>query len=169
MIPSPEFLMVAIACGTGCGVAFYMAGRHASVTKDYAFIVTEVVREYEPDEGTMDGSTFEQLDMIDAMNQRNAVLDDLADRNAGWLQRAAELMRKVPPNTIGLGEDFRRMLLEQGLDEPRSHKSWGPLTLYLVKQGMLVPTGEWKPMRSAKSNGRASREYRRVDPQERAA
>lgn len=157
---TPEFLLVAIACGVGAATGAYLSARRNLRHVEFAFIVREI-------EGTQDmdrASLFEQLDLVDAIEQRNEVLNELATSNAGWLRRAVEEMRKVPIGTIGLAEDYRKLLLEGGLSEPRSPNSWGPLTLYLVKQGYLVPTGAWKPMRSAKSNGRVSREYRRVDP-----
>lgn len=164
MIPSPEFLLIAVACGVGTAVGIWKAASHQARVIEYAFVVREI-------EGTddMDGSTFEQLDLIDALNQRNEVLDGIATRNSGWLQRAADEMRKIPVGTVGISEDFKAMLLEGGLPPPAHHNSWGPLAAYLVKQGMLSPTGQLKPMRGAKSNGRASREYVRVDPSEIAA
>lgn len=163
---TPEFALVAVACGVGTAVGVYMSGRRTKrAVVDYAFLVHASEQPLGED---MDGSTFEQLDMIDALAKRDAVLDDIATRNSGWLQLAAAEMRKVPLGTVGLSEDFKAMLLEGGLPPPAHHNSWGPLAAYLVKQGILSPTGNWKPMRGAKSNGRASREYVRVDPAEAA-
>ena len=111
---------------------------------------------------------MDQMDLLEhaeAVANRNAVLDEVASSNAGWLQRAAEEMRRVPLGHRGLAEDFRKALLDQGLAPPRSPNAWGPLTAYLVREGMLKPTGEWKPMRSERSNGRLSREYVRSEPE----
>lgn len=165
-----DLFVLAVSCGVGCATAVYMAARRNEKHIEYALIQVPVpMGEYqEPGNDNME-QLDGQLDLIDALEQRNAVLDDMADRHSGWLALAAAEMRKIPAGEIGLAEDFRHMLLERGVPEPKSPNVWGPFTAYLVKQGMLVPTGQWKPMRSAKSNGRVSREYVRVESNVKAA
>lgn len=153
---TPEFALVAVACGVGSAVGCFLAARRNSVAKEFAFIVTEVVREYEPDEGTMDGS---QLSLIEAMEQRNDVLDAVGDRNSGWLALAAAEMARLDPGITGIGEDFRRILRERGVPDPKHPNAFGAFIATMARRGVLVPTGEYRAMREARSNGRKSAVY----------
>ena len=161
---TPEFALVAIACGVGTACGVYLSARRNLRHVDYGFIT--VVREYEPDEGTMDGS---QLTFEDAIANRNEVLDAVADNNTGWLKLALEAMQKLPDGTERTGEGFRMLLLERGLVEPRHVNAWGALTGTLSRRGVLVPTGEWQPMREKRSHGRLTRVYVKRTPQADAA
>lgn len=153
IVPPPEFILTAIAVGVGTAVGIFMAARQTSVT-DYAFIVREV-------EGTdMDRGNLEQLSFDDAIQQRNEVLDAVADNNVGWLKQALEIMQKLPEGTERTGEGFRLLLLERGLAEPKHSGAWGALTGTLSRRRILVPTGEWEPMKQKSSHGRLTRVYR---------
>ena len=165
---NPEFIMVAIACGTGCGVATYLAARRNLRHVDYAF---EVVREYEPDEGTiMDGAAaFEQLTFDQALEKRNAVLDDVADRNASWLRQAAAEMARIADGAEGTGEHFRKVLLDRGVPAPQRPHAWGALINTMTKRGVLVRTGDRRPMLDPKAHGRSTDVYVKRTPAEIAA
>ena len=166
MIPAPpvslEMILLIIACASSVGTAVYMAARRNE--KHVTFVMMR-----ELDIAGNDNAMEQQLDLIDALEQRNAVLDDMADKHSGWLALAASEMRKIPVGEIGLAEDFRRLLLERGVPAPKSPNVWGPFTSYMVRQGYLQPTGAWRPMRSERSNGRVTREYRRTHPAAEAA
>lgn len=157
---TPEFLMIAIACGVGMAVGCFMSARRNLRHLDYGFIT--VVRAYDQ-EGEMDGS--QQLSLIEAMEHRNEVLEAVADNSSGWLKMALEAMQQLPEGTVSTGEGFRLMLLERGLVEPRHVNSWGALTGTLTRRGMLVPTGELQPMKTKSSHGRATRVYRLQRPE----
>lgn len=162
---TPEFALVAIACGVGCATGAYLAARRNSLAIDYAFRIVDVVRAYEPDEGTMDGSQLTFEDAQQAIEARNKVLDDVASNNTGWLRLALEAMQKLPEGTVSTGEGFRLLLTERGLSEPKSPGAWGALTGTLTRRGMLVPTGDWQPMKTKTSHGRLTRVYKLQRPE----
>lgn len=156
---TPEFLLVAIAVGVGASLGCYFAGRHNRVHADYAFIVREL-------EGTeMDRGNLEQLNFDDAIQQRNEVLDAVADNSSGWLKLALEAMKRIPDGTERTGEGFRVMLLEGGLPDAPHANSWGALTGTLSRRGILVATGDWQPMKQKSSHGRLTRVYTKRTPE----
>ena len=164
---SPEFILVAVACGVGCAVGTWKAARHKARVVEYAFLV----REYEPDEGTiMDGAAaFEQLTFDQALEKRNAVLDDVADRNASWLRQAAAEMARIADGAEGTGEHFRKVLLDRGVPAPQRPHAWGALINTMTKRGVLVRTGERRPMLDPKAHGRSTDVYVKRTPAEIAA
>ena len=165
---SPEFALVAIACGVGSAVGCFMAARRAaSLTIDYALRIVDVpvhASELGEDE-IMDGSQLTFADAAEAIEARNAVLDAVADRNTGWLALAAAEMAKLEPGQTGIGEDYRRILLERGVPPPKHPNAFGAFIATMARRGVLVPTGEYRAMREAKSNGRKSAVYRLQRPE----
>jgi hypothetical protein len=158
---TPEFLLVAIACGVGCAVGSFMAARRNRVA--FEFNEAEL-------EGTdMDGTQLTFADAEQAIEARNKILDDVADSNAGWLKRAMAMMARIPDGRELTGEDLRLSLLEVGLSEPRHPGAWGALTGTLARKGFLVHTGEWRAMRQKTSHGRLTRLYRKHTPDQQAA
>jgi hypothetical protein len=157
---TPQFILVAVACGVGTCVAVYLAGLHNRRDSEFAFQDTE-------QEGTdMDGT---QLTFEDAIQQRNAVLDGVADTNAGWLKRAADAMARLPDGTVDTGEGFRKRLVEGGLSPPAHRNAWGTLAMHMSRRGYLVKTGERRPMLDPKAHGRATDVYVKRTPQTEAA
>lgn len=96
-----------------------------------------------------------------AIEKRDEVLKEIADRQDDWMKRALEAFAQLPQEWTGLGENIRFDLLAAGLSPPRSPQTWGVLIGILVKRGLLVPTGERRPMTAEGSNGRKSDVYRR--------
>lgn len=160
---TPEFLLVAIAVCIGSAVGSFMAARRNVRFVDYAFIVREL-------EGTddMDRGSFEQLTFDEAIQQRNEVLDAVADNSSGWLKLALEAMKRIPDGTERTGEGFRVMLLEGGLPDAPHANSWGALTGTLSRRGILVATGDWQPMKQKSSHGRLTRVYTKRTPEKAA-
>lgn len=153
--PTIEFVLVAVACGTGCGLGAYLAARRNEVHREYALV--SVVREFDA-EGEME-NTYQQLTLDDAMAARDAALEQVADNNVGWLRQAVAEMAALPDGTEDTGEGFRKRLLDRGLRPPAHPNAWGSLTMTLTKRKVLVPTGEYRPMTEAKSHGRKTPVY----------
>lgn len=88
----------------------------------------------------------------------------LVDANSEeWRQRArALLMEVIPFGWEGISEDIRMVLIDAGLSEPHSPNCWGSLTLWAVKQNLLVPTGALQNMRDPRSHARYTKVYRRI-------
>jgi hypothetical protein len=164
MIPplSIELFVIAVACGVGCATAVYMAVRRNAKFIEYAF----VVREYQE---AGNDNMEQQLSFDDAVAQRDEVLEDMADRHSGWLALAASEMARLEPGVTGIGEDFRRILLERGVPPPKHPNAVGAFISTMVRRGYLRPTGEYRAMRDPKSNGRKSPVYTRVNPDAKAA
>lgn len=154
MIPplTPEFLAVAVSIGTAATVAFYMAGRHnRSVASEF--------NEAELEGTDMDGSQLTFEDAYESIKARDAALEQIADNNASWLKRAVEEMSRLEHGTQDTGEGFRKRLLERGLRPPLHVNAWGSLFMTLTKRKVLVPTGEYRPMRDAKAHARKTPVY----------
>jgi hypothetical protein len=160
MVPpiTPEFILVAIAVGVGSVLGTYLAGRHnRSVASE--FDETEL-------EGTdVDGSQLTFEDAYESIKARDAALETIADNNASWLKRAVEEMARLDHGIQDTGEGFRKRLLERGLRPPVHANAWGSLFMTLTKRKVLVPTGEYRPMREAKSHGRRTPVYALVHGQ----
>lgn len=107
----------------------------------------------------------EQLTFDEVVQQRNEVLDAVADNNVDWLRTAVEAVKRLPDGTEATGEGLRMLLLERGLREPKGSGAWGALTGTLTRRGVLVATGDWEPMRQKSSHGRLTRCYRKTTPE----
>lgn len=105
---------------------------------------------------------MEQLTFEDALAQRETVLEEVAENNAKWMAQARAAVENLPVATEGIGEDFRAKLMASGLPEPKHPNAWGALFNILARTGVLVATGEMRPMKSKASNARKSVVYVRV-------
>lgn len=145
----PELAVLAVAMAVGTYVAIYKIKR-MELQDRLASQEIEVAGE--------------QLTFDEAVEQRNAVLDAVAENNVGWLKLALDAMKRIPDGTEQTGEGFRMLLLERGLGEPRHAGAWGAFTGQLVRKGILVPTGDWQPMKQKASHGRLTRVYTKRTP-----
>jgi len=118
-----------------------------------------VVQGIEPE---IEEDAVEQLSLLDAIAKRDKVLDEVADSNSKWMDYAVPAMYRLEEGRTGIGEDFRNWLTEAGVPAPRSPNAWGSLFMTMTKRGVLVKTGEYRPMKDPKSNGRSSAVYRKV-------
>jgi hypothetical protein len=80
--------------------------------------------------------------------------------NAGedWRTSALAVLAELPDELTG--EDIRLACLAAGV-EPHHHNAWGSFICSLVREGVLVATGEYRPMRSPGSHARKTAVYRR--------
>lgn len=107
----------------------------------------------------MDGSQLTFEDAYESIKARDAALEQVADNNAGWLKLAAAEMARLDQGIQDTGEGFRKRLLERGLRSPAHANAWGSLFMTLTKRKVLVPTGEYRPMRDAKAHARKTPVY----------
>lgn len=110
----------------------------------------------------LEEEVMEQLTFEDALAQRETVLEEVAENNAKWMVQARAAVENLPVATEGIGEDFRAMLMAAGLREPKHPNAWGTLFNLLTRTGVLVATGEMRPMRAKSSNARRSPVYVRA-------
>lgn len=107
-------------------------------------------------------TTEQQLSLEAALAKREAVLAEVAEDNAGWMAEAIRACQALPAGEVGTGEDIRAELMRFGLRAPRHPNVWGALFNTLTRRGVLVATGEYRPMRSKSSNGRKTGVYAKV-------
>jgi len=104
-----------------------------------------------------------RIDADGALEDRDAILNDIADRNSTFIedaqQKLATLYGLLPPTF--LAEDIRLLLLHAEC-RPHSPYVWGPFIKVLVRKGILEETGRWLPTRAKGSHAGRSPEYRLV-------
>lgn len=97
-----------------------------------------------------------------AAQARDAALSAVLDASQSWRSAAqAGIVEAELPETF-TGEDIRRELGPR-IGQPNNPNAWGGLVMGFVRAGLIEPTGEWRPMREAKSHARKTQVYRRPD------
>ena len=112
--------------------------------------------------------TMEQLDLLEALEARDEILAEVAENNSAWVAKAMAAFAALPLGSY-TGEDIRLRLTEAGLEAPRNAYVWGAFIGKLAKAGMLVATGEMRPMRTRSSNARRTAVWRELANEEIAA
>lgn len=106
---------------------------------------------------------------LSAAARRDAVLNAIKAREQTWFTRAFVLAAERLKHRKGkemTGEDIR-LLIDDGAQElpgdayrnPGPHV-WGALVRELMRDGFIVPTRNWIPMRTPRSHARLTRVYR---------
>jgi hypothetical protein len=93
------------------------------------------------------------------LEARDEAMGRVAD-NAGqsWQEQAAAVVRGMSEREV-TGEDIR--LACEAMDvRPHHHNAWGALTNLLIRDGLLVPTGMYRPMKAIGSHARKTQVYR---------
>jgi hypothetical protein len=99
-----------------------------------------------------------QPDLFSATARRDAALKQ-ASREP-WMTTAFKLAVQVIPRGVPMiGEEIRNLLIRSGLEAPHHHNAWGALSMALVRERIIAPTGVWRKMNGAKSHARKSPEY----------
>jgi len=101
------------------------------------------------------------LSPLEAREQKQAALDQVEENNDEWMDRALTQLRRGLPNFPNefLAETIREKLLP-AVGMPISHHAWGALTSRAIKLGMIVPTGDFRATRSARTHGHRTAVYR---------
>lgn len=82
-------------------------------------------------------------------------------QNAGsWRGNALVALSLLEKGYTGTAEDIRIRLIMKGLEPPHHHNAWGELIRTAIKIGKLIPTGQRKQMKLAKSHARMTPVYR---------
>lgn len=116
-----------------------------------------------------ENTTEQQLSLKEALASRDAVMEEQSERHKGWMSLASDTFLRLPADWSGIGEDLRFALTENGVPAPKTPNVWGVFVGLLVRRGLLVATGERRPMTAPGSNGRRSDVYCRVLATETAA
>lgn len=78
-----------------------------------------------------------------------------------WQTDAINALRGIRTGFEGIGEDFRTEITAI-VGSPSHPNAWGNLFRKAKAEGIIVATGEFKPMQTASSHGRKSPVYRKV-------
>jgi len=103
-----------------------------------------------------------QMDLFAGRADRNASLTRVAKNSGNFMSDAIatfriELQGFVPHERV-TGEDIRVALTDCGI-APHHPNAWGALTRILILRGMLIPTDEFRHMKSRRSHARMTRVY----------
>lgn len=87
---------------------------------------------------------------------RDAGLARVSCKNATWMNRGLAMLRKMKFQSYSevTGEEIRHFLLTAGLEPPSTHKAWGALVNWAVRDGVLEDTGRMRKMVTEKSHAR---------------
>ncbi len=99
---------------------------------------------------------MEEMDLFtaaDAAAARDQALAQVEENNSDWVARAMRAFEALPVGMEMTGEVLRERVTAAA-GAPKHHNAWGAFTNKLIRRGLLVPTGEMRPMRSEKSNAR---------------
>ena len=95
---------------------------------------------------------------MNAQELKNEGINRTLDNNAAWKEGALYVVKNLPADWRGTGEDIRALVDE----EPSHPNAWGGLVSKAVSEGFIKPTGEYTAMVSKKSHGRKTAVYVRA-------
>ncbi len=107
---------------------------------------------------------FDELDERDpapAVADRDAALEQVAENAevaASFMSRGLAAIAQLPAGDW-TGEDVRDRLTAAGI-VPHHPNAWGALVSKAVRDKLLTPTGERRPMRGPRSHARRTDVYR---------
>jgi hypothetical protein len=78
--------------------------------------------------------------------------------NGLWAQAAIERIKALPVGWTGTGEDIRHLVSEL----PSHPNAWGGLIARVLKDELIYPTGDYRPMKDKSSNARKTPVYERM-------
>lgn len=101
------------------------------------------------------------LAWAEAKRLRDEGMARVSSNNSPWFDRCvieATLLAKENPEVNFTGEDIR-LHCEPRIGSPKHRNAWGALINYLIKAGVIRPTGEHRPMRTKLSHARSTPVY----------
>lgn len=102
----------------------------------------------------------DQFDLFkQAQQARDAAFDQVMEHEEGFMSQLVNWVLRHRDWT-GIGEELRIQALDAGVQQPHHHNVWGAAIYQMVRSGILKQTGVIRHMKTAKSHGRSSREYR---------
>jgi len=94
-----------------------------------------------------------------AVTERDQALHRVATNSGSWMLDALIAICRISTDSEVTGEDIRLNILER-VGMPHHHNAWGALIKSALKQGVLIPTGEYRAMKTRKSHARKTPVYR---------
>jgi len=106
-----------------------------------------------------------QVDMFGGKEARDNALETVAGNAGEWMPRALKAIQNIRMATLlpitgtWTGEDIR-IYVTNTIGPPHHHNAWGALIKAAITQKLIVPTGQYRPMKSKKSHARRTPVYR---------
>ena len=85
----------------------------------------------------------------------------VSEHNENWLEDCVKQAEVIGEGVLATGEDIR-FWCEATVGHPKHHNAWGALINTLLKRKIIVPTGEWRPMKDRASHARKTPVYKRA-------
>lgn len=107
-----------------------------------------------------------QMDLLERMAQdaRDKAIEKVSLNNDSFMERALKMISHLRAQMHLMdreftGEDIREHLISWKI-EPAHSNAYGALIMTAVKRGLIVGTGKYVSMKSAKSHARKTQLYR---------
>ena len=95
-----------------------------------------------------------------AKMERDRALAIVRANGGDWHAKATVALTLIDNGWTGTAEDIRIRLVMKGLEKPHHHNAWGAWVRAMVTAKRLVPTGEFRHMKTNKSHARRTSVYR---------
>lgn len=95
--------------------------------------------------------------LFDELEARDRSIDRvLTNAGTDWREQAMEITRALGGEVTG--EDIRLACQAEKIG-PHHHNAWGGLVNFMIREGLLLPTGRYVPMKATGSHGRRTQVY----------
>lgn len=95
----------------------------------------------------------------DAKAERDAALKRVREGGGDWEDQTIRAISVMMPGFEGTGEDIRIRLLMKGHPPPHDQHAWGSMIKRAIARRVILPTGQRRHMKSAKSHARETKVY----------
>ena len=100
--------------------------------------------------------------MNTALALKEQALEQVSENAGTWMENFNHALHKAVLENAGLvmtGEQIR-MALEPVIGPPHHHNAWGAAIATAIRQGTLLPTGQYIAMQGPRSHARRTPVYR---------
>lgn len=100
--------------------------------------------------------------MTTALEMKEKALEQISNNAGTWMENFSYALHMAALDNAGLvmtGEQVR-MALEPIIGAPHHHNAWGAAIAVAIKQGLLLPTGQYIAMQGPRSHARRTPVYR---------
>ena len=108
------------------------------------------------------GKNSDTASMLTGKELKEKGLKLVRENNENWMANAIALASYYAQFHIGdfTGEDIRSYCQIKFIGSPKHPNAWGALINTLLKRKIIVPTGEYRPMKDRSSHARSTPVYK---------
>lgn len=100
------------------------------------------------------------FDAAEARKRRDDGMKIVIDHNLPWAAQAMAMIEKLRDEFSDFTGEQMRIHIEAMIGQPGHPGAWGAIFVAAIKRGLIVPTGEWRPMQTPESHARKTPVYR---------